>query len=87
MTGPLDWASHSCPLTFSTLGVWAAGGEVTSVSRSGGLVAAGEEAGKVRLNIALVIHYNCVVARCGCTGGQLARCGPRRGSWRGTAAT
>ena len=50
MTGPLDWASHSCPLTFSTLGVWAAGGEVTSVSRSGGLVAAGEEAGKVRLN-------------------------------------
>ena len=53
MTGPLDWASHSCPLTFTTLGVWAAGGEVTSVSRSGGLVAAGEEAGKVRLNIQL----------------------------------
>ena len=65
MTGSLDWASHSCPLTFTTLGVWAAGGEVTSVSRSGGLVAAGEEGGKVRLNIAPVIH-NSLLSLCCC---------------------
>ena len=49
----LTWASQNCVMTFSSLGVWGdSGGErtdVNSVSAGGGLLASGDDGGKVRL--------------------------------------
>ena len=49
----LDWASHSCSLTFETLGVWNTSDkektDINAVARSGELLAAAEDDGHVHL--------------------------------------
>ena len=50
----LDWAGHSCVLTFDSVGVWATSEDgqrsnINAVARSGALLAAAEDGGQVQL--------------------------------------
>ena len=75
----IEWSSHSCTLTFTTLGIWPEGADGTDINscthaNSRALLATGDDFGKVKLFTSPACHqkviiffYNC------CLQGEIAQ--------------